>query len=154
MEKFIIENRAGDDYITSIEHGFTLKVIPPDKQDEERDYIPYQVVGTLFADSLPLEFPECTDLPDDTVVEFLPGKGGGYDFQGVDISFSDDDVPGCNKPLWVEAINYYCQLVLDRELVTVFPYNYNYEFSELNCSPETLAFLNGNRSQNAASEFK
>jgi hypothetical protein len=142
MEKFLIENKGGYDYITSLEHGFTLKVIPPDKREEDPEYPPYQVVSAVFDED---EEPPAwvTDpngeMPDDWVWD----ESNIYDFEGMNIYFADDDVIQCNKEKWIEAINYYCQLKLDKAVITVRPYNYNFEFSELNCDPETLQHLNG-----------
>src|ERR1700761_1461880 len=121
MEKFRIELRDGDHYIINLEHNFTLKVIPPDKQPEGYE-LGRQVVGADF-DSLADRIILGTDFP-------------GYDFESLDDGFYDDDCENCNKQLWFETIEYYCQLVLDKSPQGYTAYNYDYELTQDNCTPE------------------
>jgi hypothetical protein len=147
MENYQIEHKGGYDYITSVDHNFTLRVIPPQKQEDEedKDYTPYTTVSAVFELPDDLEPPAWISDPELDIPEDWAGFDGGesevYDFEGVNIDFRDDDLPTCNKELWLGAINYYCQLKLDKAVVALLPYNYQYEFSELNCAPETLALL-------------
>jgi hypothetical protein len=129
MEKFRIVSREGDDYITNLEHNFTLKVIPPGKQPDGYA-LGRQVVGVdfcSFTDRLTLGLSE----------------EAGYDFESLDNGYYDDDCKNCNKELWFETIEYYCQLVLDREPVGYTAYNYDYDLTEENCSPECWTALGG-----------
>jgi hypothetical protein len=125
MEKFLIKTHGSDQFIVNQEHGFTLKVIPPGKQPYA--YEPgRQVVG--------VEFPGPRKK---SVLQF--DEPEGYDFEGVDIAYFDADRgAACNKELWFETIEYFCQLILDREPVSFFPYNYDYVLTK---KKNTLAYV-------------
>jgi hypothetical protein len=121
MVKFRIERRDSDDYITNLEHYFTLLVIPPEKQPEGYE-LGRQVVGADFA-----------SLHDKIVLGI---DDQGYDFESLEDAYFDDDSEHCNKEIWFETIEYYCQLVLDKTPQGYTAYNYDYDLSPENCSPE------------------
>jgi hypothetical protein len=52
-------------------------------------------------------------------------------------------VEDCNKHLWLETVNYYCGLKLGKTAMALRCYGYQFEFSERNCTPETLHALRG-----------
>ena len=144
MEQYIIETINGDDYITSLADNFTLKVIPPEKQHEDRAYTPYQVVGAVFEDDANEEPPAWMQDPNADIPEdWNWGEDLTYDFEGINISFADDDMAKCNKEQWLGAITWYCERIVGKVVVALSPYNYNYELSERNCTVETLTELNG-----------
>jgi len=128
MAKFKIEHREGDTYITNLEHDFMLKVIPPGKQPEGYE-LGRQVVGVDFA-----------SLADKIIMGI---DDEGYDFESLDNGYYDDDTDHCNKALWFETIEYYCQVVLDKEPAGYTAYNYDYDLTEENCSPECWQALGG-----------
>lgn len=68
MEKFSIETRDGDEYIVSNENGFTLKVIPPGKQ-ESHIYTPRKEVAAIYLEEIDLAWPDCSDFKDDDEYE-------------------------------------------------------------------------------------
>ena len=124
MAKFKIEQREGDDYITYLEHNFTLMVIPPEKQPEGYA-LGRQVVGaslTVLSDYL-----------------LFGVNNKSYDFESLDNGFYED-----NKVLWYETIDYYCHLVLDVVPENFTVYNYEADLTGENCSPECWAALRGN----------
>jgi hypothetical protein len=121
MAKFKIEHRGDDIFVTNLDHNFTLKVIPPEKQPDCYE-LGRQVVGADFV-SLSDRIVHGSNEP-------------CYDFESLDDGYYDDDTSHCNKQLWFETIEYFCQLVLDKEPTGYTAYNYQYELTEENCSPE------------------
>lgn len=133
METFTIEKINGDDYITSNSYGLTLKVIPPDKQNDDVPYPAYMAVAAVFEDNRPdliRESFESDEAFQDAVFDRVNGYGDGerYDFLSEDIAFKDEDTGSkSNKQIWFDAINYYCQVVLDKPVVDLVAHNYNYD---------------------------
>ena len=115
-----------------------MKVIPPEKQPEGYE-LGRQVVGADF-----VSFAERVTTGIDEA---------GYDFESLDDGYYDDDSENCNKELWFETIEYYCQLMLDKEPVGYTAYNYDYNLTEENCSPECWKALGGTTKTPAEDEL-
>lgn len=110
MRRFVIRRRHGHDYIRSVNDGFTLIVIPPEKQPESYP-LESQVIGVSF----------CEDNNADlTRLE----SSVTYDFEGADIAYYGEDSECCNQHLWFEAIQHYCQKVLQKVPVSYIRYSY------------------------------
>lgn len=63
--------------------------------------------------------------------------------------FADNDVPECNKNMWMDAIGYYSQLKLNKTLYALNAYGYEYDYSKLNNSTQVMRILNGKDLVNA-----
>jgi hypothetical protein len=148
MEKFIVESRNGDDFIVSVEYGFTLRVIA-DNEQNEGNYEPGRIVGAIYAEDLLLPWPERLEFQsaddfEQAVQAFRTSIGlKEYDFEGLDIQFADNDVKECNKDLWFDAIEFYSELKLNKTLVALNAYGYEYDYSVKNSATETILLLNG-----------
>ncbi len=144
MIEYIIDTRDGDEYIISIEQGFTLKVIPPDEQDENYEYPPFKAVYAIFKEQAAriLLLAKLSPEEEMSLAEQLGDDyNTTYDFEGVDISYNGYDMSDCNHDIWLDAIRYYCNQKLDKDVIHIMPYNYEYELNELSCTQATLPFL-------------